>query len=330
VDRILALRTQLTEQGLDAGPHTLAWHLAHEHHSVSVATISRILTRHGAVVPDPSKRPKSSYRRFEADLPNQVWQSDFTHWTLANGRDVEILNWLDDHSRYLLAATCHQPVTGPIVVAAFRAVVAAHGTPACVLTDNGLVYTTRFAGGRRGRATRNGFESELAALGIEQKNSSPNHPQTCGKVERFHQTLKKWLARQHRAHSLPELQAQLDVFREHYNTARPHRALGRRTPAAAYTARPKATPTGTTPSHERVRHDRIDDSGVVTVRYQGRLHHIGIGRTHARTHILLLIQDRHIRVVAANTGELLRDLVLDPTRDYQPQDPQPKRNRPNP
>jgi hypothetical protein len=221
-------------------------------------------------------------------------------------------------------------VTGPVVLGQFRAVVAAHGLPASVLTDNGLVFTTRFAGGRRGRATSNGFETELARLGIQQKNSSPNHPQTCGKVERFHQTLKKWLARQPRARTLAELQAQLDAFRAYYNDQRPHRALGRRTPAAAYTARPKATPTGTQPTHERVRRDRIDDSGVVTIRHHGRLHHIGIGRTHARTHVLLLIQDLEIRIINQQTGELLRELTLDPTRDYQPQHPQPKRNRPNP
>jgi transposase InsO family protein len=200
VDRILALRAELTDKGLDAGPHTLVWHLAndsgHGPISVSAATVSRILTRHGAVVPDPSKRPKSAGRRFQAELPNQLWQSDFTHWALADGSDVEILNWLDDHSRCLLGSTVHKPVTGPVVLAQFRAVIAAHGVPAAVLTDNGLVFTTRFAGGRRGKTTRNGFEQELAALGVEQKNSSPNHPQTCGKVERFHQTLKKWLAAQ--------------------------------------------------------------------------------------------------------------------------------------
>ena len=343
VDQILVLRRTLTEQGLDAGPHTIAWHLANdpvndtgqERVSVSTATVSRILTRHGVVTPDPAKRPKSSTRRFQAELPNQVWQSDFTHWTLADGTDVEILNWLDDHSRYLLGATAHRPVTGPIVVAAFRQVIAQNGVPAAVLTDNGLVYTTRFAGGRRGRTTRNGFETELAALGVEQKNSSPNHPQTCGKVERFHQTLKKWLAAQPPARSRRELQAQLDVFRDYYNCRRPHRALGRSTsatPAAAYAARPKATPTGVQATHERVRRDRIDDSGVVTLRHHGKLHHIGVGRTHARTHVLLLIQDRHIRVIVETTGELLRELVLDPTRDYQPRGLPlgPKRTRSEP
>jgi transposase InsO family protein len=341
VDRILALRAELTDQGLDAGPHTICWHLAHDRTQdgrhepvrVSPATVSRILTRHGVVTPDPAKRPKSSTRRFQAELPNQLWQSDFTHWRLADGSDVEILNWLDDHSRYLLGATVHRPVTGPIVVAAFRQVVAEHAVPAAVLTDNGLVFTTRFAGGRRGKATRNGFETELAALGVEQKNSSPNHPQTCGKIERFHQTQKKWLTAQPPARTRRELQTQLDDLREYYNHRRPHRALGRSktaTPAAAYAARPKATPSGVQPTHERVRRDRIDDSGVVTLRHNGRLHHIGIGRTHARTHVLLLIQDLNIRVIAEATGELLRDLILNPTKDYQPQDHATKRNRPNP
>jgi hypothetical protein len=182
-----------------------------------------------------------------------------------------------------------------------------------------------------GRATRNGFETELAALGVEQKNSSPNHPQTCGKVERFHQTLKKWLAKQPKARTLRHLQDQLDTFRQYYNQQRPHRALGRSktaTPAAAYAARPKATPTGVAPSHERVRRDRIDDTGAVTVRYHGRLHHIGIGRTHARTHVLLLIQDLHIRVINEATGELLRDLVPDPTRNYQLRGPKRTRSEP--
>jgi transposase InsO family protein len=344
VERILGLRAELDAKGLDAGPHTICWHLANdpadprtgaEPVTVSPATISRILTRHGVVVPDPAKRPKSSTRRFQAELPNQLWQSDFTHWQLADGSDMEILNWLDDHSRYLLAATVHRPVTGPIVLAQFRALAAAHGLPASMLTDNGLVYTTRFAGGRRGRTTRNGFETELARLGIAQKNSTPNHPQTCGKIERFHQTLKKWLTKQPRARSLAELQTQLDTFRDYYNFRRPHRALGRSktsTPAAAYATRPKATPTGVSPTHDRIRRDRIDDTGVVTLRYQGRLHHIGIGRTHARTHVLLLIQDLQIRVIVEATGELLRDLTLDPTRNYQPRGvpPGPKRTRSEP
>jgi transposase len=102
VDLVVRLRKDLTGQGLDAGPHTLAWHLEHHHRTrLSPATISRILTRTGQVAPAPSKRPKTSYRRFAADLPNQMWQTDFTHWHLSDRREVEILNIRHDHSRYL-------------------------------------------------------------------------------------------------------------------------------------------------------------------------------------------------------------------------------------
>ena len=165
VELVLRLRKQLVEQGLDAGPHTICWHLA-EHHQVrlSAATVSPILTRHGQITPEPKKRPKSSYIRFEAQLPNEMWQTDFTHYQLSTGQDVEIRNFLDDHSRYLLACVAHPRVTGPAVVDTFRTAVAQHGLPASMLSDNGMVFTTRFAGGRRGRGgnTRNGFETELA------------------------------------------------------------------------------------------------------------------------------------------------------------------------
>jgi transposase InsO family protein len=324
VELVLRLRKELTEQGLDAGPHTICWHLEHHHRQrLSPATVHRILTRHGLVTAEPKKRPKSSYTRFEADLPNQTWQTDFTHVRLddgtTTGRDVEVLNFLDDHSRYLLASTAYSRVTGPAVAKAFLATIAAHGVPASVLSDNGMVFTTRFAGNKQGKGGKNAFEKELRRLHVVQKNSSPNHPQTCGKIERLHQTQKKWLTAQpDQPTTIDELQAQLDAFRDQYNHHRPHRALNRRTPAVAYTARPKAAPAGTrTDTHDRVRRDRIDDSGVVTLRHNGRLHHIGIGRTHARTHVLLLIQDLNIRVIHAATGELLRELTLDPTRDYQ-------------
>jgi transposase InsO family protein len=336
VELVLRLRKDLAGQGLDAGPHTICWHLAQHHQaSVSAATVSRILTRHGQVTPEPKKRPRSSYLRFQAELPNQMWQTDFTHYRLATGGDVEILNFLDDHSRLLLACVAFARVTGPAVVTTFRAAIATHGVPASVLSDNGMVFTTRFAGGRNGRNARNGFKSELARHRVQQKNSSPNHPQTCGKVERFHQTLKKWLAAQPvQPATLAQLQAMLDAFSAYYNQQRPHRSLARRTPLAAYLARPKATPAaGGSPAAEpdtRIRRDRVDDSGVVTLRYHGRLHHIGIGRTHARTHILLLIIDRDIRVINEQTGELLRELVLDPTRDYQRHGTPRTAKRPNP
>lgn len=321
VELILGLRKELVAAGLDAGAHTIAWHLEHHHGvTVSPATIWRHLRAAGLIEPAPKKRPRSSYVRFEADQPNECWQSDFTHWSLADGTDIEVLAWLDDHSRYALSLTAHRPVTGPIVVATFRAAIERHGPPASTLTDNGLVYTARFAGGRGGRNTRNALETLLAELHVTQKNSRPNHPTTCGKVERFHQTLKRWLAQQTRAATLEELQAQLDRFVDIYNHQRPHRALPKRaTPATAYRGRPKAAPTPSTSDQEhRVRHDRIDSTGKLTLRHNGRLHHIGIGRAHARTPVIMLIAGLDIRVIHAATGELLRDLTLDPTRDYQP------------
>lgn len=334
VELIIATRRRLNTSGLDAGAETIAWHLEHHHHlHVHATTIYRTLVRHGLVTPAPEKRPKSSYIRFEADMPNECWQSDFTHYPLADDTDIEILSWLDDHSRYALRITAHQPVTGKIVAAEFRGAIAEHGIPQSTLTDNGMVYTVRFATGRGGRNT---FEAELHRLGITQKNSRPNHPTTCGKVERFQLTMKRWLTKQPPPATIRELQTLLDTFRTIYNDQRPHRSLPRRaTPATIYNARPKATPTGRDDTHYRVRHDRVDDAGTVTLRVNGRLHHIGIGRTHARTHIILLVDDLHVRVVHATTGELLRQLTIDPTRDYQPTGKpkgptHPKTNGPNP
>ncbi|MBW0012255.1 IS481 family transposase [Mycobacterium sp.] len=317
IDLIISLRSDLAGKGLDHGPHTIAWHLRHHHGLVvSVPSIHRHLAAAGLITPTPQRRPRSSYIRFAAEQPNERWQADFTHWWLADTTHVEILNWIDDHARYALSVTAHPRVTGPIVLAEFRKAVANHGIPYSTLTDNGMVFTTRFSGGKGGR---NHFETELHRLGVTQINSTPNHPTTCGKVERFHQTLKKWLTAQPRATTIAELQTQLDEFTDTYNRRRPHRELPHRaTPATAYTARPKATPGQRLDTHDRVRTDRIDRFGKLTLRHAGRLHHIGVGRTHAGTRVLVLVQDLDIRIINAATGELIRQLTLDPTRDYQP------------
>jgi len=313
---IIQLRRSLQAAGHDAGPHTIAAHLERTHGvSPAASTIWKVLRRAGLIAPQPKKRPRSSYLRFEADLPNETWQSDFTHWRLAAGIGVEILSFLDDHSRLALSVTAYPVVTVALVLHQFRTTVAEYGPPASTLTDNGLVFTTRVRGGR------NTFENELNLLGIDQKNGRPNHPQTQGKVERFQQTMKNWLRAQTSADTIAALQSQLDDFRSYYNTTRPHRSLHRRTPAETYAARSKATPAGTD-GHWRIREDRIDDSGVVTLRYNSRLHHIGIGRAHKGEHIRLLIHDREIRIINPGTGELLRELTLNPEIDYQPQKPQ--------
>jgi transposase InsO family protein len=323
VAAVLAERDRLVASGHDAGPETIGWHLEQAGSSPpSRATIARILTRHGRVVPAPKKKPKAAHVRFEAEQPNETWQSDFTHVTLATGSDVEVITWLDDHSRIALHLSAHPRITGPIVLATFRAAVAEYGCPASTLTDNGMVYTVRHSAlGVRGG--RNAFETELAALGVTRKNGRGNHPQTQGKVERFQQTMKTWITRQGPPpETIEDLQHLLNRFHHEYNHHRPHRALRRRTPAAAYTARPKATPSTEPPdrTHNRVRHDKVNN-GKITLRHGGTLYSIGLGRQHNSRKVTALIHGLDITILDATTGELLRELALDTTRKYQPQTP---------
>ena len=279
-----------------------------------MSTIWRVLSRRGFITPQPRKRPRSAGTRFEACQPNQRWQADITHWQLADGTGVEILNIEDDHSRLDLASDARPTTSGQDVLTSFRRAFARHGIPARVLTDNAAVFT-----GKPRRGGRVALEIELDLLRVRLDHSRAYHPQTCGKVERFHQTQKKWLAAQPPAPTLAALQRQLDRFRRYYNTIRPHRALNRATPAQAYTARPKAHPAGPRlHRHYRVRRDRIDTTGVVTLRYNSRLRHIGLGRAHAGTRVYLLVADLYTRIIDAETGQLLRELTLDPDRDYQP------------
>lgn len=313
-ERILFWRKHLDDQGLDAGAHTIAYHLTNElGDAPAISTIWKVLSRNGLVVATPKKRPRSSYTRFQASQPNETWQTDFTHWKLRNGRGIEILNFLDDHSRLLIACTATYATTGSFVVETFRIACNEYGLPASILSDNGAVFTGRPRGGR------NAFETEMASLKIVQKNSRPYHPQTCGKVERFHQTLKKWLIKQPKVTSIGEFQNQLDHFRHYYNFTRLHRALNRHTPAQAYNARPEAQPGGKIiPDHFRLRNDVIDNHGKLTLRHNGVMHHIGIGRPYAGTTIRMLIHEKEIRVITT-TGELLKELTLDEETDYQPQ-----------
>jgi transposase InsO family protein len=303
----------LISAGLDAGARTIAHHLVPLVDQVpSVATIWRILSRQGLVSPQPHKRPRSSFIRFQADLPNQLWQADITLWQLANGTQVEILNVLDDHSRLLVASDSQARFRAADVLRTFIAAGQDHGLPESLLTDNGAVFT---ANSRRGKVV---LESELDRLGVQGKHSTPYHPQTCGKVERFHQTLKKFLAKQVPPTSVAILQLQLDTFRSYYNHQRPHRALDGRTPLIAFNARLKAGPkTPLAATHFRVRHDRIDSCGRVTLRYLSRLRHIAVGRAYARRRVTLLVADGEVRVLAED-GSLIRELTLDADRVYQP------------
>lgn len=308
---ILELRRELSAASLDAGPETIQWHLEQRGHvAPSTSTIRRLLVEAGLVTAQPKKRPHSSLHRFVADQPNETWQGDFTHWQLRDGSEVEIINWLDDHSRLLLSMTAHPRATGPLVVESFLACTNAYGAPASTLTDNGVVYTARFVGGR------NAFEYVLAALGIRQKNGHPAHPQTQGKIERFHQTLKKWLRGQPLCATLDELQNQLDFFRHLYNEQRPHSSLGRRTPGSIYRATPKALPTNSVAQHYRVRLDAVSKDGKVTLRRSGRLHHLGVGIVHKHARVIMLIDERQVTVTALETGEVLALNNIDDTLGY--------------
>ena len=316
-DEIVAIRKELSDAGFDAGAATIHYHLSERHEVVpSVSSIWRVLRARGFVVAQPHKRPKSSYVRFVADLPNEMWQTDITHVYLADDeRPVEIINFIDDHSRLCLASVAKEIFTSRDVVGVFTQAGAYHGLPESVLSDNGAVYTASYRGGR------GAMETELLKLGIVFKHSRPYHPQTCGKVERFHQTVKKYLGAQDPAATIAELQAQLDRFVEYYNEVRPHRALGRKTPRSVFMARTKARPAqpGIDVEGYRVRHDKVDQAGKVTLRYKSRLHHIGVGRPYRGERITLLVAGANVRILSAD-GKLIRALTIDPTRNYQGQE----------
>lgn len=314
-EAIIATRKALVDTGLDAGAETIRWHLVRQGIAApSVSTIWRVLSRRGFVVPEPHKRPRSSFVRFVADLPNECWQADITHWALADGTDVEILDFLDDCSRTLIEVRGRMVFRAPDVVEAFHSGAKKWGYPASVLTDNAAVFNAR---SRQGRTV---LETELESLGIIYKHSRPYHPQTCGKVERVHQTLKTYLARQDPAETLEALQSQIDAFVEIYNHHRPHRSLDRATPGEVFASRERAGPGDVAArTHFRVRTDRVDTGGKVTLRYESRLLHIGIGRTYAGTRIRLYVADLEVRVMTLE-GSLIRHLRLDPGRVYQGRD----------
>ena len=353
--RIVELRKQLEKDGPDAGAESIAAGLEREGVGPPAnSAIHRILVSAGPVRPEPGKRPKASYTRFEASLPDELWQSDFTHWPIATVPGAVVVSWLDDRSRNLLHARAFATVTMDDVQAAFLQACAEHGIPARTLTDNGTVYTTRPISATPGR-----FERTLALMGVRQSNGRPCHPQTQGKIERYHRALKQWLSARPPASSIDELNEQLAEFRHVYNEERPHRALGRRTPGEAYRAKGKAlpdpelaartqvkldeeqaaepqpaTPSGSmrgkpVPKDERTEPTRVDVTidpkahkidrrGCITQNnIAGKRRIFNLGKHNAGRMAELLID--HGRAVAADleTGEILADQTLDATREYQ-------------
>jgi transposase InsO family protein len=313
-DEIVALHKTLKDDGLDAGAQTVHYHLCKRHsRPPSSSTVFRVLKNRGFVTLQPQKRPKSSLLRFCADLPNECWQADMTHVELRDGQAFEVLNMIDDHSRLCVASRAMNVVRATDVVRVLHKAAETWGYPASFLTDNGLIFSTTRKYGVAGVT-----EQELFSLGIKAKHSRPYHPQTCGKVERFHQTMKKFLAAQDHITTKKQLQRELERFVVYYNEVRPHRGINRRTPAQVYAARERARPTKSfvTVGDRKLRFDRVDRSGRITLRHRGRLHHIGIGNAYAGWRVPMLVDGLKIEIVGLD-GSPLRRRTLDPTRDYQ-------------
>jgi transposase InsO family protein len=191
-DEIVAIHKTLAGDGLDAGAQTVQFHLAQRRaRAPSVSTVFRVLKARGFVTLEPKKRPKASLHRFCADLPNECWQADMTHVELVTGQVFEVLNMIDDHSRLCVASRAMKVVRATDVVRVLHRAAETFGYPASFLSDNGLIFCTQ-----RHHDAAGVTEQELFSLGIEAKHSRPYHPQTCGKVERLHQTMKKFLAAQ--------------------------------------------------------------------------------------------------------------------------------------
>lgn len=299
-DAIVAKRKELDDTGLDSGPASIAFHLRELPRVPSEATIWRILTARGLIVAQPAKAPKHRGRSWTASRANECWALDDTGWLLADGTPVKILNVLDDHSRYCVVSTAMlHSCTGAAALAALAAAAVFLGWPARFWSDNA-------------RAFKSVLAAALAPLGVAASHPRPYHPQGNGKIERFHQTVQKWLTRQPAAATVAELQAQLDRFRHVYNTQRPHRALGRRFPADVWINAPKTGPA-------------VRPLGTATAVYDTVVHggHCFAGRY--TISITTAYQGQRALTVITGTachvfidGQLIRRLTLDPDRRVQP------------
>jgi transposase InsO family protein len=309
-ERIVRLRKELHDAGLDHGAVTIHWHLSR--HVVtdtpSVATVHRVLVRRGLVVPEPRKRPRSSWRRFEAAAPNERWQIDATEWTTATGV-VPVFNLIDDHSRVAIASVAVAAATTEAAWEAFCSGAATWGLPAGVLSDNGLCFSGKL------RGFEVAFEAHLRAAGVKPYTGRPYHPQTTGKVERFQQTLKQWLGHQPVAADLSGLQAQLDEFCHTYNHHRPHQGIGQATPISRWQASPARQPAPQPlppPARPLQRSDTtIAANGVATVKSRFAIH-VGVEWQH---HPATIIYDDH-RANLFIAGQLIRHIELEPGRRY--------------
>jgi transposase InsO family protein len=304
-DEIVRLRKTLE---LDNGAAHIRDHLARAGVDPlpAVSTIHRALRRRGLVTDQPHKRPHSSWTRFEWPQPNDLWQIDATRWVIARGKVTWIMDVLDDHSRLVPAARAHAAAapTGEAAFDAFTSAVAVCGLPCRTLTDNGTCFKARVRG-------LSAFEASLASLGVQHIFSSPFHPQTCGKIERFHQTLKRWLKQQRLARGIGELQDQLDTFLDFYNHRRPHRALGGATPAERFASGEKAAPTQLRDEGVEVRELKVASNGCVY--WRPFVVHVGV--EWSGVHTTVIKHGHEMWIFGPN--EMIRRLTINRTQSYQ-------------
>lgn len=308
-DAVVETRKALLDEGLDAGPSSIVEVLRSEgRRAPSESTIWRILSARGFVTPAPSKAPRTAGAKFHtATHANDCWQLDDTTWPLADGTDAKVFNVVDDHSRLLVASVAMTACTGAAALDALADAAAVIGWPRRFLSDNALAF-------------RHTVAAALAELGVAASHTRPSRPQSNGKVERFHQTLKKRLAAQQAATTIAELQNELDRFALIYNHQRPHRSLGRRTPARAWTDAPKSGPADRSLTHGTSLYRGTVHGGTFPA---GRNRVISVGAAHNGATALAVITGANCHVFI--DGRLIRQLEINPTRRLQALHPRPGR-----
>jgi transposase InsO family protein len=274
----------------------------------SRSTINRVLARHDLLERNPAKRPHSSFRRFAYAQPRDCYQIDATNVRLADGSLAAVFDVLDDCTRTLVACHAAPAETAQDAITAITHAFTAYGPPAIMLSDNGAAFTSRLT--KPGSIST--FVQTLLDHNVRPINSSPYHPQTCGKVERHHQSLKKWLAPRPAPDTLTDLQTLLDAYRHYYNTERRHSALpARATPAQAWTGAANLGGPASLPMQSDATLHRCPVTSNGTIGVAGR--RTSVGTTHTGTTVTAIRDGNRVTVYDPD-GHPIGHLHLDPDK----------------